>query len=167
MVRVMSASAAVERLENAEIICADAQFGSLKLKADAVLEASDAQTAIVVVGAVTAEGTIPVRPPVNGWSVGRYALLTTATEGLQLELQDLGSATMTYSFETKSGVTTYSAELTAGEIAIVCDEETLTAGAKEQIRVREEDRGGWRGCREGQYCDHRRHGHCSGVRRGG
>lgn len=134
MVRVMSASAAVERLENAEIICADTQLGSLKLNAGDALEASDAQTAIAVAGAVTAEGTIPVKPPVNGWASGKYALLATATEGLQLVLQDLGTATATYSFETKSGVTTYYADLTTGEITIECDDESLTAGAKEQIR---------------------------------
>ena len=134
MVRVMSASAAVERLENAEIVCADTQLGSLKLKAGDALEASDAQTAIAVAGAVTAEGTIPVKPPVNGWAAGKYALLTTATEGLQLALQELGSATAVYSFETENGVTTYSAEVMTGDVPVVCDDETLTAGAKEQIR---------------------------------
>ena len=134
MVRVMSASAAVERLENAEIVCADTQLGSLKLKAGDALEASDAQTAIAVAGAVTAEGTIPVKPPVNGWAAGKYALLTTATEGLQLALQELGSATAVYSSETENGVTTYSAEVTTGEVPVVCDDETLTAGAKAQIR---------------------------------
>ena len=134
MVRVMATGAAVERLENAEIICADTQLGSLKLGTGDALEASDAQTAIAVAGAVTAEGVIPVKPPVSGWAAGKYALLTTATEGLQLALQDLGSATAFYSFETKGGVTTYYADLTTGEVAIVCDDETLTAGAKEQIR---------------------------------
>ena len=134
MVRVMSASAAVERLENAEIVCADTQLGSLKLKAGDALEASDAQTAIAVAGAVTAEGTIPVKPPVNGWAAGKYALLTTATEGLQLALEELGSATAVYSSETENGVTTYSAEVMTGDVPVVCDDETLTAGAKEQIR---------------------------------
>lgn len=134
MVRVMFASAAVERLENAEIVCADTQLGSLKLKDGDALEASDAQTAIVVTGAVMAEGTIPVKPPVNGWAAGRYALLSTTTEGLQLALQELGSATAAYGFETANGVTTYYADLTTGEIPVVCDDEMLTAGAKEQIR---------------------------------
>ena len=134
MVRVMSALAAVERLENAQTICADTALGSLKLKAGDALEASDAQTAIVVAGAVAAEDVIPVRPPVSGWAAGSYALLTTATEGLQLALQDLGSATAVYSFETENGVTTYSAVVKTGDVPVVCDDETLTAGAKEQIR---------------------------------
>lgn len=134
MVRVMSASAAVERLENAEIICADTQLGSLKLKTGDALEASDAQTAIAVAGTVTSDGTILVKPPVNGWAAGRYALLTTVTEGLQLTLLDLGSADTAYSFETVNGITTYFAEVMTGDVPLVCDDETLTAGAKEQIR---------------------------------
>lgn len=134
MVRVMATGAAVERLENAQTVCADTQLGSLKLKAGDALEASDAQTAIAVAGAVAAEGAIPVKPPVNGWASGRYALLSAATEGLQLVLQDIGSIAAAYSFETKGGVTTYYVELTTGEISVECGDETLTAGAKERIR---------------------------------
>lgn len=61
MVRVMSASAAVARLENAQTVCADTALASLKLKNGDAIQASDSQTAIVVSGAVTSESAaIPV-----------------------------------------------------------------------------------------------------------
>ena len=132
MVRVMSASAAVERLENAEIICADTQLGSLKLNAGDALEASDAQTAIAVAGAVTAEGTIPVKPPVNGWASGKYALLSTTSTGLTFALE---GETGTFTSEVAGGVTTYYATLQIdGEVPVVCDDEPLEPGTMNQIR---------------------------------
>lgn len=133
MVRVMSASAAVERLENAQTICADTALGSLKLKPGDEIQASDSQTAIVVVGAVTADGTIPVRPPVNGWASGRYALLSTTTAGLTFALQGVEGE---LSAEVINGISTYYAEVeVAGELPVVCGEETLTPGTRNQIRM--------------------------------
>ena len=132
MVRVMSASAAVERLENAETICADTQLGSLKLKNGDAIQASDAQTAIAVAGAVTAEGTIPVKPPVNGWASGKYALLSTTSTGLTFALE---GETGTFTSEVAGGVTTYYATLQIdGEVPVVCDDEPLEPGTMNQIR---------------------------------
>ena len=132
MVRVMSASAAVERLENAEIICADTQLGSLKLKAGDALEASDSQTAIAVAGAVTAEGAIPVKPPVNGWASGKYALLSTISTGLTFALD---GETGTFTSEVAGGVTTYYVTLQIeGVVPVVCDDESLDPGTMNLIR---------------------------------
>lgn len=133
MVRVMSASAAVERLENAQTICADTALGSLKLKSGDAIQASDSQTAIVVSGSVTSEMAIPVREPVNGWASGKYALLSTTTAGLSFALQGVEGE---LSAEVVNGITTYYAEVeVAGELPVVCGDETLTPGTRNQIRM--------------------------------
>lgn len=133
MVRVMAASAQVTRLENAETICADTVLGTLALDAGDAIQASDSQTAIRVTGAVTASGAIAVKPPVNGWASGTYALLSTTTAGLTFTGVD-GEITS----ETVNGVTTYYAAVTVvGEIPLVAEdaEEVLTAGDKNLIRA--------------------------------
>ena len=133
MVRVMSASAAVERLENAQTICADTALGSLKLKSGDAIQASDSQTAIVVSGSVTFETAIPVQEPVNGWASGKYALLSTTTAGLSFTLQGVEGV---LSAEVVNGITTYYAEVeVAGELPVVCGDETLTPGTRNQIRM--------------------------------
>ena len=133
MVRVMSVSATVERLENAEIICADTQLGSLKLRSGDAIQASDSQTAIMVSGSVTSETAIPVREPVNGWASGKYALLSTTTAGLSFALQGVEGE---LSAEVVNGITTYYAEVeVAGELPVVCGDETLTPGTRNQIRM--------------------------------
>lgn len=133
MVRVMRTEAAVQRLEGAQILVADTTLGSLKLEAGDAIQASDAQTPITVSGAVTGLTTIPVAAPVNGWASGRYALLKTPTAGLTFTLE--GAGDVVFSQETASGMTTYYAMLSVdGEIPIVCEDETLSAGAQNQIR---------------------------------
>lgn len=132
MVRVMSDSADVVRLENAQIICADTVLRSLRLSSGDAIQASDAQTAIAVAGAVTADGTIPVKAPVNGWASGRYDLLTTTTEGLAFALEGIDGTVLS---ESAGGVFTYYTTLAIdGEVPVVCDVETLDAGAKNLIR---------------------------------
>ena len=132
MVRVMSASAAVERLENAQTVCADTQLGSLKLKSGDAIQASDAQTEIAVAGAVTAEGAIPVKPPVNGWASGKYALLSTTSTGLTFALD---GETGTFTSEVAGGVTTYYVTLQIeGVVPVVCDDEPLDPGTMNLIR---------------------------------
>ena len=133
MVRVMATSAQVARLENAAVIVADTTLGALALSAGDAIQASDAQTAITVSGAVTASGAIAVKEPVNGWASGRYALLSTTTPGLTFSLEGVDGAT--FSAETANGVTTYYAAVTvAGEIAVTCATDSLSAGTKNQIR---------------------------------
>ena len=132
MVRVMGADATVARLENAQIISADTVLGSLALDAGDAIQASDGQTAIRVVGSVTATGAIAVMPPVNGWASGTYALLSTTTAGLTFTGVD-GEVTS----ETVNGITTYYAAVTiAGEIPVVAEDsgEVLTAGDRNLIR---------------------------------
>lgn len=133
MVRVMASSAAVERLENAQTVCADTALGSLLLKNGDSIQASDGQTPIVVSGAVTSEAaSIRVCQPVNGWAGGRYAILSTTTAGLSFELDGIDGAVTS---EVSDGVTTYYATIDiAGEVPIVCDDEALTPGAMNQIR---------------------------------
>ncbi len=133
MVRVMATSAQVSRLESAETICADTVLGTLALDTGDAIQASDNQTAIRVAGEVTASGAIAVKPPVNGWASGTYALLSTTTAGLTFTGVD-GTITS----ETANGITTYYAAVTvAGEIPLVAEdaEEVLTAGDKNLIRA--------------------------------
>ena len=133
MVRVMSASATVERLESAQTICADTALGSLKLKSGDAIQASGSQTAIMVSGSVTSETAIPVREPVNGWASGKYALLSTTTAGLSFALQGVEGE---LSAEVVNGITTYYAEVeVAGELPVVCGDETLAPGTRNQIRM--------------------------------
>lgn len=133
MIRVMGAGADVARLENAQIISADTVLGSLTLADGDAIQASDCQTAIRVTGAVTATGAIVVKPPVNGWASGRYALLSTTTAGLSFALEGV-EGMMTS--EVVNGVTTYYATLAiAGEVPVVCDSETLSSGSQNQIRA--------------------------------
>lgn len=133
MVRVVGASAAVTRLDVAQVICADTSFGSLALKDGDAIQASDSQSAIAVGGAVASEAAeITVLAPVNGWASGRYALLSTTTAGLAFALD---GAEGTLSSETEDGVTTYYAELeVAGELPVECADEMLTPGSKNQVR---------------------------------
>lgn len=133
MVRVMAADAAVARLEGAQTLAPDTVLGTLALEAGDAIQASDAQTPVVVSGGVTGLATIPVSAPVNGWASGRYALLKTPTAGLTFTLE--GAGDVVFSQETASGMTTYYATLSMdGEIPIVCEDETLSAGAQNQIR---------------------------------
>ena len=134
MVRVMAASAAVTRLESAQTICADTSFGTLALKSGDSIQASDSQTAIAVLGAVTSDAAaITVKEPVNGWASGKYALLSTTTAGLVFALEGVEGE---MSSEVVNGVTTYYATLEiAGEVPVVCADETLTSGSMNQIRA--------------------------------
>ena len=138
MVRVFGAGASVTRLERAQTVVADTSLGSLALRSGDALQASDSQTPIILSGALACDGAaIPVLAPANGWASGEYALLTTATAGLSLELREVAGATVTYSNATVAGVTTYYAHVSvAGELEVVCDDsdEAVSAGAKNQIR---------------------------------
>ena len=133
MVRVVAKGTAVDRLEFAQVINADAVLGSLSLRSGDSVQASGEQTPIVVSGEVVPEGgVITVREPVNGWSSGRYAILSTTTSGLAFALD---GATGEMSFETKDGLTTYYASVAiAGELPVVCEDEPLSSAAANQIR---------------------------------
>ena len=133
MVRVMSTDANVERLEGAQTVAADTKLGSLALMEGDAIQASDAQTPVVVSGAVSGVSSIPVAAPVNGWAGGRYALLSTPTAGLKFALE--GVDEVEFSQEAANGMVTYYATLSvAGEVPVVCEGETLSAGAQNQIR---------------------------------
>jgi hypothetical protein len=129
----MSKTADVARLENAQTVAADTKLGSLALMEGDAIQASDAQTPVVVSGAVSGVSSIPVAAPVNGWAGGRYALLSTPTAGLKFALE--GVDEVEFSQEAANGVITYYATLSvAGEVPVVCEGETLSAGAQNQIR---------------------------------
>ena len=133
MVRVMSTDANVERLEGAQTVAADTKLGSLALMEGDVIQASDAQTPVVVSGAVSGVSVIPVAAPVNGWAGGRYALLSTPTAGLSFALAGVEDAV--FSQDTANGVITYYATVSIDcEVPVVCEGETLSAGAQNQIR---------------------------------
>lgn len=135
MVRIFTGDATVERLENAQTITPDSEFGGLVLKAGDGIQASDSQTGVSVTGDVCAEGTILVEKPLNGWANGRYVLLSTRTTGLQFALQGLAGATAVCGFEAENGMTTYYADLSVeGEIPVACDGEVLASGTMNQIR---------------------------------
>jgi hypothetical protein len=91
------------------------------------------QTPIVVTGEVKGLDTLPVVAPVNGWASGRYALLKTPTAGLKFALEDVED--VKFSEAVESGIVTYYASLDFDdEVPIVCEDEDLSAGAKNQIR---------------------------------
>ncbi|MBR4317619.1 MAG: hypothetical protein IKT85_02590 [Kiritimatiellae bacterium] len=134
MVRVMSETAGVTRLESAQTVNADTRLGTLTLIEGDNLQASDKQTPIVVTGDVRGLTTIPVVEPVNGWASGCYALLSTPTTGLQFVLE--GVDDVIFSEATENGVTTYYATLTMPhEIPVVAEGETLATGTQNQIRT--------------------------------
>lgn len=131
MVRVMSSGAEVDRLENAQTICADTTLGSLALKAGDAIQAGSSP---IMVGSVTATGAIPVVSPIDGWTSGRYDLLQATTAGLTFELAGLAGAEVLS--ETDGGKTTYYVDVViAGEGDMVCETETLDADTRAQIRA--------------------------------
>ena len=133
MVRIMSKTADVMRLENAQTVAADTCLGSLALMEGDAIQASDAQTPVVVSGAVSGVSVIPVAAPVNGWAGGRYALLSTPTAGLSFALAGVEDAV--FSQDTANGVITYYATVSIDcEVPVVCEGETLSAGVQNQIR---------------------------------
>ena len=133
MVRVMRTDAAVQRLEGAQTVVADTTLGSVKLEAGDAIQASDAQTPIIVTAGVTGLTTIPVVAPVNGWAGGRYALLKTPTTGLSFTLEGIEDAV--FSQEVTNGITTYYATVAMqGEVPVVCEGEEISAGTANQIR---------------------------------
>lgn len=131
MIRVMAENAAVDRLENAQTICAGTTLGALALKpGDAIL----AGTGAVKSGAVTAAGAIPVLAPNDGWTSGRYELLQSTSADLTFTLAGLDGAVVQR--ETSAGKTLYFVDVAvAGEGEIVCASETLDTAAKAQIRA--------------------------------
>jgi hypothetical protein len=133
MVRIMSKTADVARLQNAQTVTADPKLGSLALMEGHAIQASDAQTPVVVSGTVGGVSVIPVAAPVNGWAGGRYAILSTPTAGLSFALAGVEDAV--FSQETANGVTTYYATVFVdGEVPLFCEGEALSAGAQNQIR---------------------------------
>ena len=134
MIRVVGEEASVARLDGVQTICAGTSIASLSLADGDAILADDAQANPVrVAGAVASDAAaIPVKAPVYGWTSGTYPLLSTTTAGLAFALEGIGAE---FSSATNNGVVTYYATVSiAGEVPIVCDEETLTAGDKAQIR---------------------------------
>lgn len=134
MVRVMAANAAVSRLENAQIVSADTSIGSLTLAQGDAIQASGAQTPVVVAGPVaSATGRVPVKAPVEGWTSGRYELLKTPSAGLEFAIEGLDAQVGS---EVSEGLTVYYIDaVVAGEIPVVCECETLTG--EDKVRIRE------------------------------
>ena len=133
MVRVMSANADVTRLESAQIVSSDTAIGSLTLSAGDAIQASGAQTPVVVSGAVaSATGRVLVKAPVEGWTSGRYELLKTPTAGLAFELEGLEAQVYA---EARDGFVVYCIDaLVAGEIPVESDGEALTGEDRQRIR---------------------------------
>ena len=129
MVRVAAATASIMRLEKAETVCAGTALGTLTLSEGDGIAASDDLAPIVVAGAVSAAGTIPVAAPSSGWGTASYRLLTTRTAGLSFAAQGLAAEdSFTVVSETDgSGVTTYTANVTVGGALTVTAE---TAGGE-------------------------------------
>ncbi len=134
MIRVVREDASVARLDGAQTICAGTSIASLSLAAgDAILADGAQAVPIVVSGMVMSEASaIPVKAPVYGWASGTYPLLSTPKTGLTFALEGVEAE---YSAVTNGVIVTYYAAVAvAGEVPIVCDAETLSAGVKAQIR---------------------------------
>ena len=131
MVRVMAENAAVDRLENAQTICAGTTLGTLTLKPGDAIQAG---TGAVRAGAVSAAGAIPVVAPNDGWTSGRYELLQATAVDLSFSVAGLDGAVVQR--ETAGGRTLYFIDVAiAGEGEIVCETESLDSDAKAQIRA--------------------------------
>ncbi len=137
MVRVVGADADVERLEQAQVVCAGTSVGSLTLAAGDCLAADGDLGPVSVAGEVTAAGAVPVVAPAGGWSDATYRLLTTTTADLTLELQGLqpedGLALKTVAEE--DGRVTYVAEVTPVRPPAVDPEDPQTYGDAEKARA--------------------------------
>lgn len=131
MIRVMAENAAVDRLENAQTICAGTTLGTLTLKPGDAIQAG---IGAVRADAVSAAGAIPVVAPNDGWTSGRYELLQATAADLSFSVAGLDDAVVQR--ETAAGKTTYFIDVVvAGEGEIVCETESFDSDAKAQIRV--------------------------------
>lgn len=115
MIRVMSKTAAVKRLEESFVVQAKSELGSATFGVGDAIQACADKTPIII-GNITAADVIPVRKPTIGWTSGRYELLTTSEKGLLLALEDIDAIVES---ETKDGLTTYFATVAIeGEVEI-------------------------------------------------
>ncbi len=133
MVRIVSSSAEVTRLENPFYVAPRTQLKTLTLKeGDGIIADADGEP-ICVSGVVTAMDAIPVSAPLGGWQSGTYALLSTPTSGLTFTLEGTPDAALRP--ETADGITTYYADVTVeGSVEIAGEDGTLSAATRAQVK---------------------------------
>ena len=137
MVRVLGTDAAAARLEEGFVVWPKTRLKTLTLSAGDRIAASDDRMAIAVSGAVTASSPIPVVRPLGGWQTGRYALLTTPTDGLEFSFAEVTnqSEIVSISKSQSDGMTTYWAEAAVeGQIRISFEGGEIAAETMGQIR---------------------------------
>lgn len=137
MVRVLGTDAAAARLEEGFVVWPKTRLKTLTLSAGDRIAASDDRMAITVSGAVTASSPIPVVRPLGGWQTGRYALLTTPTDGLEFSFAEVTnqSEIVSISKSQSDGMTTYWAEAAVeGQIRISFEGGEIAAETMGQIR---------------------------------
>lgn len=163
MVRIMSEDAAVDRLENGQVICAGTRLKTLSLKPGDGIAVSEDQPEVSVAGAVTTSGEIPMVPPEAGWRSGEYRLLATSTGGLPLRLTGLAEDDSYTIYEkTENGLVVYMASvlvqsvptLTIGESVNAPSLEWTTGGAADWTgEVSVEAKDGIHAARSGEIGD--------------
>lgn len=137
MVRVLGTDAAAARLEEGFVVWPKTRLKTLTLSAGDRIAASDDRMAITVSGVVTASSPIPVVRPLGGWQTGRYALLTTPTDGLEFSFAEVTnqSEIVSISKSQSDGMTTYWAEAAVeGQIRISFEGGEIAAETMGQIR---------------------------------
>ena len=138
MVRVVAASADVSRLENAFVVAPKTSLKVLTLVSGDAVMASDDRAAVSVSQSVSATGAIAVRCPLNGWSTGTYAILSTPSTGLEFLLEGISNAVVRS--EVSGGVTTYYADVTVnGEVEVVAESGEMPVETAAQIRTQLSD----------------------------
>lgn len=137
MIRVAADDAEVTRLEAPFTIAPETRLRTVSLGKGDGLRASDRmESPVVVSGDVSAIGPIPVSAPVDGWQNGRYALLSTMTDGLSFSFPAVeGVAFGTVEKAVAEGRVTYWIGVTVeGEIEIVANEGALPPEVKSRVR---------------------------------
>lgn len=135
MIRSIAADAALSRLEEPFTVWQKTSLKALALAAGDGIQAADDASPIVVSGSVDASREIRVAEPIFGWQTGRYALLSTPSEGLSFVFEGLTNEVAVVS-ESANGVVTYYADVVVeGALEIVAEEGTLDAAAKARLRA--------------------------------
>lgn len=138
MVRVLGTDAAAARLEESFVVWPKTRLKTLTLSAGDRIAVSDDRMAVTVSGDVVASSPIPVVRPLGGWQTGRYALLTTPTDGLKFSFAEATNQNEIVSVVTSQadGMTTYWAEAAVeGQIRITVEGGEVAAETMGQIRT--------------------------------
>ena len=134
MIRVMAADATAARMEEAQTVVADSHLGSLTLSEGDGIQASDAGTPIVIAGAVSAHGLIPLTAPDHGWATATYEILRTTTAGLSFANATNGAERLNVTETRSDGISTYSLAMEVEGCLAMTSSEPLSAELQSYVQ---------------------------------